>query len=70
MHLDLSISPIAQAKKPRCRPLHLRFLTHTLEEISCAICTSYFSTVPKEQFVSTEQKDGTGDNRAEKYGTK
>ncbi len=43
----MSISPIAQVKKPRCSSLHQRFLTCTLEEISCAICTSYFSTVPK-----------------------
>ncbi len=51
MHLGLSISPIAQVKKPRCSPLHLRFLTRALEEISCAICTTYFSTVPKKGWV-------------------
>ena len=47
-HLDLSISPIAQAKKRRRSPLRLRFLACTLEEISCAICITYFPTVPKE----------------------
>lgn len=46
MYLDLPISPIVQVKKPRRRLLRLHFLTYTFEEISCPICTSYFSTVP------------------------
>ncbi len=48
-HLDLSISPIAQHKKPRRSPLRLRFLYCTLEEISCAICITYFPTVPNQE---------------------
>ncbi len=40
--------------------LHLRFLTCILEEISCTICTSYFSTVPKKtgiQVVANKSDD-------------
>ncbi len=52
MHLGLSISPIAQVKKPRCSPLHLRFLTRTLEEISCAsaqvIFLQFFTAILKK----------------------
>ena len=44
----LSISPIAQAKKPQRSPLRLRFLACTLEEMSCAICITYFPTVSKK----------------------
>ena len=35
------------AKKPRRSPLRLRFLTYILEEISYAICITYFPTIPK-----------------------
>ena len=38
----MSISPIAQYKKPRRSPQHLRFLYCILEEISCTICISCF----------------------------
>jgi hypothetical protein len=34
------------AKKPRRSPLLLRFLTYLLEEISYAICITYFPTIP------------------------
>jgi hypothetical protein len=37
------------AKKPRRSPLRLRFLTYLLEEISYAICITYFPTIPYEQ---------------------
>jgi hypothetical protein len=43
----LAISPIMHAKKPRRSPLRLRFLTYLLEEISYAICITYFPTIPK-----------------------
>jgi hypothetical protein len=46
-HLDLAISPIMHAKKPRRSPLRLCFLTYLLEEISYAICITYFPTIPK-----------------------
>ncbi len=42
----MAISPIMHAKKPRRSPLRLRFLTYLLEEISYAICITYFSTIP------------------------
>ena len=35
------------AKKPRRSPLRLRFLSCILEEISYAICITYFPTIPK-----------------------
>ena len=37
------------AKKPRRSPLRLRFLTYILEEIYCAICITYFPTIPKDK---------------------
>jgi len=42
----LAISTIMHAKKPRRSPLRLRFLTYLLEEISYAICITYFPTIP------------------------
>ena len=42
----MAISPIVHVKKPRRSPLRLRFLAYTLEEISCAICITYFPTIP------------------------
>jgi hypothetical protein len=42
----LAISPIMHAKKPRRSPLRLRFLTYLLEEISYAICITYFPAIP------------------------
>ena len=52
----MSISPIVHVKKPRRSPLRLRFLTYTLEEISCAICISYFSTAPYEEIIMEKLK--------------
>ncbi len=49
MHLDLAISPIMHAKKPRRSPLRLRFLTYLLEEISYAICITYFPAIPHSE---------------------
>ena len=43
----MSISPITHVKNPRRSPLRLRFLTYLLEEISYAICITYFPTIPK-----------------------
>ena len=34
------------AKNPRRSPLRLRFMTCIIEEISCAICITYFPTIP------------------------
>ncbi len=42
----MAISLIMHAKKPRRSPLRLRFLTYILKEISCAICITYFPTIP------------------------
>jgi len=36
-------------KKPRRSPLRLRFVTYILEEISCAICITYFPAIPNSQ---------------------
>jgi len=48
----LDISPIMHAKKPRRSPLRLRFLTYILEEISYAICITYFPTIPYKKLLN------------------
>ncbi len=47
----MSISPITHVKNPRRSPLRLRFLTYLLEEISYAICITYFPTIPNYAIV-------------------
>ncbi len=44
------------AKKPRRSPLRLRFLTYILEEISYAICITYFPTIPYEVLRETYKR--------------
>ena len=56
-HLDLAISPIMHAQKPRRSPLRLRFLSCILEEISYAICITYFPTIPWEQWEKEMRTD-------------
>ncbi|MDE7273780.1 MAG: hypothetical protein K2N95_12090 [Lachnospiraceae bacterium] len=59
-------------KKPRRSPLRLRFLYCTLEEISCAICITYFPTVPYDNKKVIFDVDGSkeyleGKLQEEKY---